>query len=156
MKILKTTGFRNSFRNIKGITTISSLIIILLVGSLWQLNNTPLQDNNSSILLPKQKLVVAPATDILLEAKTIGELMLEGQCLRLETENASYLLLWRSNHFLAAETIVDENGQTLAKLGQVVEMGGGEFPASAVDERVAPPVTQSCAGPYWLVGEIYP
>jgi hypothetical protein len=92
-------------------------------------------------------------------ALLVGELVVQDGCLRVQTDQASVLVIWQADYFLTDNDglleILDETGQVVAQVGETVHLGGGM--QSAVDEaelRQAIPV--SCPGPYWRMGRFLP
>ena len=96
-----------------------------------------------------------------MEAQLFGLLVLDGSCLRVTTENESYLIIWPPGYALHIDNesiaILDASGTPAVSLGQQVYISGGEVPlsenaiASANVEGLA---DSGCAGPYWFAGEI--
>ena len=86
-------------------------------------------------------------------AQLIGKLILVNGCPRMEaTDGSSILLIWPYNYSIDRNTqpaqIRDDTGQIVAKIGDYVEMGGGETPIASNDSRLP----KGCAGPVWIVG----
>ncbi len=94
-----------------------------------------------------------------MEALLIGELVIEDNCLRIHSENESYLIIWQADYYLTDNDgriqILDETGAVVAQVGEAVYMGGGAQRALN-DAELQMPVPESCGGPYWRMGEFLP
>lgn len=115
----------------------------------------------SGILFPKrQESRVEPL------ALTGGVLFVDGSgCLRLNQSlrgggTSTKTPVWPPGYELAYGEggellILDEAGEVVAKVGDEVRMGGGEYPIEVlpnVDERTRRELAERCPGPYWWVG----
>jgi hypothetical protein len=95
-----------------------------------------------------------------MEALLSGELVVMNGCLRIQVENSteSYLVFWQPDYFLnqnnGTREILDREGQVVARVGEPIQMGGGEIPAVVDNDQLQAPLPPACAGPYWLMGEI--
>lgn len=91
-------------------------------------------------------------------ALLIGELTETDGCLRVRAEDDSYLVIWPYDYTVTAAAdgaiqIRDGSGAVVARVGDVVRMGGGEVPA--VEGLTTTEAPAQCGGPYWLAsGEI--
>ncbi len=86
----------------------------------------------------------------------------EGGCLRLEHGGGfTEVPIWPPRFDLRTEggevRVLDGEGGIVARVGDRVEMGGGEVWSLAgirsVDGRTRRELEERCPGPYWLVGE---
>ena len=48
--------------------------------------------------------------------------------------------------------IIDDRGQSVARVGDWVKMGGGEIPKYWAEENIGSPLPEDAEGPYWLAG----
>ena len=93
-----------------------------------------------------------------------GTLTFEQGCLWISTSAGRYLPIWGPANALATiwgDLVVLQGGQVVAKLGQTVEVSGGEWPirnaadlgAFTSSNGISAP--QACSnGPFWLVGGV--
>lgn len=69
-----------------------------------------------------------------------------------DDSDAGYLLIWPPNYTWNLEhdtiQILDGTGQVIARVGDKVQIGGGEVPSWP--KQVIP---VNCSAPYWIVGE---
>jgi hypothetical protein len=108
---------------------------------------------------PRQKHTVGG-----LEALMTGELVLENGCLRVKvsssyapTDETSVLIIWDLRFSTRTEDgvvqlIDSQTENVLAKVGDVVQMGGGYVPTPTYLGLVNP-LPDDCPGPYWLISE---
>ena len=114
----------------------------------------------STIFFPQQPPVKGER--VVDEALLIGELILVDGCLRVTSQGGtSYLLVWPPDVTLRTENnrieILNQAGHVVARVGDVIQVGGGEIGATpASDERVPQHLPPACPGPYWLVGDLPP
>ena len=96
-----------------------------------------------------------------MEALIIGELVVVDRCVRVITEYSkpdnSFLAIWPPNFTVntAVEPaqIIDESGEVVARIGDVVQMGGGEVKGYS-DPEVTGSLPPECLGGIsWIVGE---
>jgi hypothetical protein len=92
-----------------------------------------------------------------------GQLVLEGGVFRLKPirllDTGEYpLLVWppgfSARTVSGATYITDKNGNVAAFVGDVIELGGGEVPASIVEKYTGQPVPADYPAPFWLVSNI--
>jgi hypothetical protein len=88
-------------------------------------------------------------------ALLIGTLVEEDGCLRVEEGESSHLIIWPYDHtVIAAEDgtlqIRDGSGVVVARVGDVVRMGGGE--TRSLDSVTPMEIPARCTGPYWIAG----
>lgn len=92
-----------------------------------------------------------------MEALIEGKLVYDEGCLRIEHSNGSYLLVLHDGFSVGADEegtlIVDDDGQTVARIGDYVSIGGGESSAGLAGDVTVKGTPGGCDGPYWLVGE---
>ena len=79
-------------------------------------------------------------------------------CLRVD----NYLIIWPHGFSLRTEgegiQVIDSNGQVVARVGDKITLGGGEFPGEKAREQIEEfiieqPLPDDYQGPYWIVGE---
>ena len=94
-----------------------------------------------------------------MEALLIGELVVEDGCLRVrDVYTDEYtLVIWQADYFLTDnEGVLDETGTVVARVGEMVYMGGGEQ-RTVDDAELRQPVPEPCSGgPYWRMGQFLP
>jgi hypothetical protein len=110
--------------------------------------------NSSSPLLffPLQREVNPDTMDALL----VGRLVLVNGCLRIKDgEDSGYLPIWPQGFSLSVEgdtvQILDGSGRPVARVGDEIELRGGQVPVERVAEYTTQPPS-ACPGPYWVVG----
>jgi hypothetical protein len=123
----------------------------------------PLQDG-SKLYFPRQ-----PASgDDQMEALLEGQLVLKDGCLRTQAngnETSGFLVLWPS----AAAPRIAENGilevhdgsdEVIGRVGEPIRLGGGamedESSMAFWEEQIDGLPIESCPGPYWVAGALYP
>jgi hypothetical protein len=93
-----------------------------------------------------------------MEALLTGELVIEDGCLRVDDD----VLVWPNGFSLSIEgeviQVIDGTGQPIARVGDKVEVSGGEvgtseLPGGYLSELSAQLPSDCCPGPYWIVGE---
>ncbi|MFD3167026.1 hypothetical protein [Herpetosiphon sp. NSE202] len=91
------------------------------------------------------------------QAIASGELIIRGNCLRLEPANnqASYLIIWNEQFRLEKTMISDLQTAQQVVVGSEVRLGGGEVQPEFFTHLVAP-LNNACSGPYWFASEIIP
>jgi len=68
------------------------------------------------------------------------------------------LLVWPHGLSVSTENgviqIIDDNGQPIMRVGDKIELGGGEGSSEhiAIDSAELP--SNRCSGPYWIVGAV--
>ncbi|WP_110514177.1 hypothetical protein [Herpetosiphon llansteffanensis] len=89
------------------------------------------------------------------QAIASGELIIRGNCLRLEPANnqASYLIIWNDQFRLEKTTISDLKTAQQLIVGSQVWLGGGEVQPEFFT-HLAAPLNNACIGPYWFATEI--
>ncbi|MCZ7671809.1 MAG: hypothetical protein M5U34_34105 [Chloroflexi bacterium] len=96
-----------------------------------------------------------------MDALLIGELVVEEDCLRIHDSNTdeSTLVIWQADYFLndnhGIVEIVDETGTVVARVGEMVYMGGGEQ-ATVNNDELRESIPEQCGGPYWRMGQFLP
>lgn len=89
-----------------------------------------------------------------------GKLVLDNDCLRLKPIiGDSYLLIWPYGYSLQIEgkmmQIINEEGKTVARVGDVIKVGGGPAVSAEIAAIYSAQVLpDNCRGPYWLVSEV--
>ena len=109
----------------------------------------------STLFFPRQKSIKAFAVEHM-TALTGGELILDGDCLRVGRMNDRYpdpAIVWPAGFTLHIEDGVvqvrDGAGRTIARVGDEIYMGGGEVSA---EFRGLDP--ERCPGKYWIAGSV--
>lgn len=93
-----------------------------------------------------------------MEALARGKLVLVDGCIRIQDEGdgSDDLIVWPAEFDLHLEgdevRILNGTGQTVARVGDRVEMGGGQVPDSE-EQRRKLNIPEECQGPLWIVGE---
>ncbi|CAN5598946.1 hypothetical protein BH24ACT21_BH24ACT21_09100 [soil metagenome] len=100
-----------------------------------------------------------------MQALAVGRLVVDDVgCLRLKDDRAGSrgdLIVWPPGHSMRVEDgeiqIVRGDGQTVARVGDKMELGGGQItPTSgsreAYEEKLK--ISEKCMGPLWIVGEV--
>lgn len=109
-------------------------------------------DLPSGLIFPRQD----PPEGELVEmaALLIGRLVEEQGCLRIVADEGSgHLVIWPYDHTVAVEAdgtiaIRDGNGTVVARVGDLVRMGGGESPS--IQSETVRANLGTCEGPYWF------
>ena len=87
-------------------------------------------------------------------ALMIGELVEENGCLRVRGgEDPALLVIWPYDHTLTVDAegvaeVRDGTGAVVARVGDTVEMGGGQAPS--LSGAFAAGLPEACPGPYWI------
>lgn len=122
----------------------------------------PSESGVPGVLFPRHE---TPVGGPMPQAATTGYLVVdEAGCLRL-TYSGSYnnVLVWPPDYSLKAAggevLVLNEEGETVARVGDKVHLGGGEVGTSlegieALSERTRRELQESCPGSYWLVSEV--
>lgn len=85
----------------------------------------------------------------------IGELFEENGCLRVrgEAQDPGLLVIWPYDHTLTVDAegrpeVRDGEGAVVARVGDRIEMGGGQSPS--LISPLAETLPSTCPGPYWI------
>jgi len=94
---------------------------------------------------------------VFLEARLIGELILNNGCIQVKNdEGINILLIWRPGFSVRVENdviqVLDSNGEVTASVGDFVAVGGG-YTDNPESRGLAEPIPEECKGSYYLVGE---
>lgn len=96
-----------------------------------------------------------------MEALLVGQLVLTAGCLRVNAPDPgiSYLVIWPADYTLSTASgtgqILDERGQVIAQIGDMLRVTGGEVSANArLSAQLREPLPDGCAGPYWLASAV--
>ena len=96
-----------------------------------------------------------------MEALLEGTLVLQDGCLRVRDDDGDegYLIIWQVDYYVNSNAgtveILDQNGQVVARVGEVIRMGGGEVQMTEeLRQQLREPLPDQCPGPYWLMGEL--
>jgi hypothetical protein len=129
------------------------VLLTLLIMAASCTNNSD-DDLSSSIFFPVQKA----GLDSVMEAQLPGKLELDNGYIRIRYFDDNYLLIWPHGFSLLATGgeiwIIDDAGQTVAKVGDTITVGGGEVTAGTVEGVIERQLPDDCNGPFWLVGEL--
>ncbi len=107
------------------------------------------------VFLPTQKASV----NSYLMASFRGELVLDREgCLRVRDEYGSLVPVWPAGFGVEASggevRLLNERGRVVARVGDDIEIGGGEAPPAerlaGVNERTKRELQERCPGQYWL------
>jgi hypothetical protein len=96
---------------------------------------------------------------VTMAAEMIGDLVLEGGCLRVDSiyGEGSSLPIWPAEYSLQSEgdylMVLDETGKVVAREGEEVYMSGGQGSIGAVPACVQDQMPADCTGPFWVVGD---
>jgi hypothetical protein len=99
------------------------------------------------------------------DALTKGELIVVDGCLRLRTgdpDGPVFLLIWPPGYALRTEgeaiEVLDKTGRVVVRVGERVQLGGGESPTTAalLETILEEPLPEQCPGPYWMVAPSEP
>ncbi|MCB9418957.1 MAG: hypothetical protein H6667_04095 [Ardenticatenaceae bacterium] len=97
-----------------------------------------------------------------MEALLIGELVVDNGCLRVHDiyTDEQTLVIWQADYYLTDHDgileILDETGTVVARVGEMVYLGGGEQ-RTLDDAELRQPVPENCSsGPYWRMGTFLP
>ena len=90
-----------------------------------------------------------------------GTLVVQEGCLRVAGNDggSTHLVIWQTDYFLNDNEgiieIWDRNGETVARVGEEIRMGGGEVALTdELKQQLREVLPERCAGPYWLMGEL--
>jgi hypothetical protein len=128
-----------------------SIMFIITIGC----NINSVNTSSPDLFFPVQKEGLA---QMLISAK--GRLVLDNNCLCLKPIiGHSYLLIWPYGSSLRIEgkviEVVNRDGKALARVGDVIKVGGGEaVSAEIVEIYIGYSLPPDCKGPYWLVSEV--
>jgi len=134
--------------------TLESTKVIAESTSTIELCDTP---GEPDIPFPRQEAV--DGFREVMEAELVGDLVLKGGCLRIESiyNEDSYLPVWPPEFTLGEAsgviTILDGEGQVVARVGEEIYMGGGIGAANAIADCARRQLPDTCGGPFWIVGE---
>lgn len=132
-------------------------------GEVGVVENIRLYDG-SMLYFPRQLVSDSTQMEALLE----GHLVLIEGCLRALTngyDEVGFLILWPKETMLSvseknAIEVHDENNQVVGRLGEPIRLGGGAMESeSSMDlweKQINGLPIESCTGPYWVAGALYP
>jgi len=91
-------------------------------------------------------------------ALMIGELAEVDGCLRIRagSDDPGVLVIWPYDHTMTADeqgvlNVRDGSGQTVAREGNVLQMGGGEVPEDALSQFTSIEIPDRCASSYYWI-----
>ncbi len=106
-------------------------------------------------------LVQGAPQNSVMQALYVGKVDRQGECLRLASPVEGHTVVWPHGFSLggpARDTILDDGGRTVGRIGDSFRLGGGEVPTLWENGPVSEPVRREalkrCPGRYWLVGEV--
>ena len=97
-----------------------------------------------------------------------GRLVVEGGCLRLRSLlpafgfffGPSQLLIWPNAYTTRIDgqstLVLDGKGTVVARVGQIIYVGGGQITREAAATSIEGNLPDSCHGPYWMVNPHWP
>jgi hypothetical protein len=135
---------------------LTQIVIILVVCEFLVSCQGNSEGTDSSIpFFPQQH---TPPTDFM-GALLSGKLILEKSCLRIQdNDENNYLLIWPKDYSFNVEgdsvQIKDGSGYIVVKVGDKVNVGGGEIPSELIEDFVDKTFPSDCSGPYWSVASI--
>jgi hypothetical protein len=135
--------------------TVSRSLLAVLVAAVTLIASCGVASPNNGGLPTHNDLNGSPAA--LLEATLVRD----GQCLFAQRADPSgrWLPIWPSGFLLTGDAVMNGSAQ-VAKVGDSVKLGGGEYHESQYDFlRTLMPadVPAGCrGGEYWLVGQVVP
>lgn len=139
--------------NIKLKVLMNGVIMLTLISGCveeTQNNDKSINISTSTPFFPRQKENPASYMD----AKLAGELVLKDGCLRVGDD----LIVWPYGFSVSTENevtrVIDNNGQPIIRVGDKIELGGGEMPDESIAQYSAELPSDRCSGPYWIVGEV--
>ncbi|HEY0604692.1 MAG TPA: hypothetical protein VGD58_17370 [Herpetosiphonaceae bacterium] len=109
----------------------------------------------NALFFPQQAAVEGDRA--VMEALTVGMLLVDNSCLRLmQPGQPSYLIVWPpdvtldlTQDFIQVRT---KTGRLVAQVGSMVQMSGGVVD-SVANQALSQPLPAECPGPYWIVGD---
>lgn len=95
-----------------------------------------------------------PNQTVQMDALLKGELVLVNGCLRVD----NYLLVWPYVFSISSTDgeviqIIDNTGKPFARVGDKVNLGGGEMSSEFIAQYSAELPNARCSGPYWIVSK---
>lgn len=94
-------------------------------------------------------------------AQLEGKLIVKDGCLRVSKgdDDGGRLVIWQPGYFLnnngGIVEILDRDGETVARAGEEILLGGGEVSLTEnLKLQLREPLSEQCEGPYWLMGEL--
>ena len=127
---------------------IAAAVVLLIVVFLTRMPDVSPAPEVS--FFPVQQEVQTEVMQVLLQ----GELVLDNGCLRVHDE----LILWPYGYSLKTEGkeiwVINDKGNPVARVGDLVRLGGGQVPAFFAEEKLGHPLPEGCDGPYFLAGEV--
>jgi len=133
---------------------------ITIIVSLLILAVTTLLQAGCGANEPVQLLAVQKEQNLQMQALVSGRLVLDDGYLRVRTlwPLRGILIIWPYGYSWKAEDseiwIINEEGRAVARVGDKIQIGGGEIPASFAEEKIGQPLPADIEGPFWLAGEV--
>lgn len=112
-------------------------------------------DPDPNVVVPQLRA----RSNAMMQALMRGTLTLRDGCLRVVGEEPGHLIIWQTDYFVSRNgeelEVLDREGKVVARVGDVVNLGGGNVPLSdQLKGQLKAPVPEKCVGPYWLMGDI--
>lgn len=98
--------------------------------------------------------VSTEALDAFPAASLTGTVIEQDGCIRVRSDRSpsNYLPVWQPGHRIQRSgerlEIVDRRGEVVARVGEPIDLGGGEWPSA--ENYLATPLPPACTGPYWM------
>jgi hypothetical protein len=156
LKQIQAHGLYRLYRLVKMKEVISLLVCILLS---FPIVTVACDDNPSShpLFFP----VLNEPESIYPNALARGRLVLDHNCLRLKRFyffGKGSLLIWPYGYSVETQnkkiSVVDNNGEVIARVGDWLKVGGGEIPKEIVEKYIGKPLSDNYTGPYWLAAGV--
>ena len=90
----------------------------------------------------------------ILTAALSGELVCNDGYLRV----LDFIVIWPYGYSVRSGEnellVINDRGESLARVGDGVRLEGGEIPASVVEDKIGQKLPSGVQGPFWLVGRV--
>ena len=85
-----------------------------------------------------------------------GRLALSGDCVSLvDKQRGAWIVLSQPGSYRSGVAIADSSGKVLARIGDEVSIGGGEYQADSIGSQLVAPIPAACqTDRYWLAGDM--
>ena len=120
-------------------------------------NNESINESDIYFPVTKEALVDYPVS------LTQGTLIFDGKYLLIRRGflffGTDTLAIWPYGYSVNVEggeiQVLNESSQVVARVGDIIKMGGGETTKEVVEENyIGESLPDDCEGPYWLVSEV--
>jgi hypothetical protein len=142
---------------VSSLNRVTLLLVCLLV--VFPILTVACNDNSSSphLFFP----VLSEPESVYPDALARGRLVRDHNCLCLKRFyffGKGSLLIWPYGYSLEIQnekiSVVDNNGQVIAHVGDWLKVGGGEIPKEIVEKYIGKPLSDNYTGPYWLAAGV--